>query len=449
MITNPPPDLSLYPPFDQLPEDRRRELASYLEPQLLEQGEVLFYYNQPIAFGCFISVGRLELLFPDGHVEMANAGDWLGWGWLASDGLTPYTVRALGVCEIWKIMRSDWIYFETFLSLPEAQRLPAKAAPGASRSLRQLTGASRARRVGAVSSRRQWAPISRPMQLAGALGLLALCLLLLGPLALASLHRLVVSTLLWTGSPTLAQTYLQANLSISQTVDLHDMLGRLYLRQGDLNGAIDQFQQAVKLDDEDAAALNNLAVAELSLADSPDRLRSAAAHLQQAVELDPTHAGLFINLGNAWFAAGDAAKAAAAYSQAYQLDPTNLLARTRYADMLASAGHADEAKDIWLKILADPGASPQVQIMAGQGLGMLMTQQNEANDAISILEAARAADSNNCRIRLYLGIAYEAADQLKAAGEEYSQALILCPMSPVAGDTTARLLSLLPRLEGR
>ena len=56
----------------------------------------------------------------------------------------------------------------------------------------------------------------------------------------------------------------------------------------------------------------------------------AASHWQKAVELDPTYAAAWNNLGIAYEQQGQFTKARAAYEKALQLEPNNNLIRQNY-----------------------------------------------------------------------------------------------------------------------
>src|SRR5262249_990689 len=88
--------------------------------------------------------------------------------------------------------------------------------------------------------------------------------------------------------------------------------------------AMTDFDQVTTLDPKNAAGYAIFAwviKARLNLA--LGNSEAALQNLAQAITLDPKRAGLYIELGNAWDARGDDARALAAYDEAIKLEQTN------------------------------------------------------------------------------------------------------------------------------
>ena len=93
--------------------------------------------------------------------------------------------------------------------------------------------------------------------------------------------------------------------------------GRAYYNEGDYDRAIADFDQAIQLQPDDAAAYNNRGLAYAHKGDY-DR---AIADYDQAIQLQPDLAEAYSNRGNAYADKGDYDRAIADYDQAIQLQP--------------------------------------------------------------------------------------------------------------------------------
>jgi tetratricopeptide (TPR) repeat protein len=93
-------------------------------------------------------------------------------------------------------------------------------------------------------------------------------------------------------------------------------------RTGDLDGALFDYNQAVKLDPKDARACNNRGNVKFRKGD----LNGAMADFNQAIRLNPQFALAYNNRGNVKFRRGDLNGAMSDYNQAIQLNPQFALA---------------------------------------------------------------------------------------------------------------------------
>src|SRR5260370_41772150 len=114
----------------------------------------------------------------------------------------------------------------------------------------------------------------------------------------------------------------------SRVIDSHQYTGRslarLYARrggayqtQGDLNRAMADYNESMRIDPTYPAAYNNRGNTWYRRGDF-DR---AIADFDQAIQLDPKDAEAYYNRGSAWGAEGDLDRAIADYNQAIQLNP--------------------------------------------------------------------------------------------------------------------------------
>jgi tetratricopeptide (TPR) repeat protein len=102
-----------------------------------------------------------------------------------------------------------------------------------------------------------------------------------------------------------------------------DYFQRGYARQdkGDLDGALADYNEAIRLDPNDALSYNNRGVIRKDKGD----LDSALADYNEAIRLDPNNTLPYNNRGNTRKDKGDLDGALADYSEAIRLDPNNAL----------------------------------------------------------------------------------------------------------------------------
>jgi tetratricopeptide (TPR) repeat protein len=98
----------------------------------------------------------------------------------------------------------------------------------------------------------------------------------------------------------------------------YNNLGVVLAADGRSSDAIGQYEQALRLDPDDAEAHYNLAI---ELAKLPGRLSDAVAHYEQTLRIDPDYADAHINLGVIFAATDRSADAIEQYSEALRARP--------------------------------------------------------------------------------------------------------------------------------
>jgi tetratricopeptide (TPR) repeat protein len=114
-----------------------------------------------------------------------------------------------------------------------------------------------------------------------------------------------------------AVSYYQQALRVDpQNAALYNKLGVAELKLDNRGAARKQFAQALKYDPRNVSALNNLgAVAYLD-----KKYKSAVRYLKQALELDESIASTHLNLAEAWMGMGQVDYAMVEYARALELD---------------------------------------------------------------------------------------------------------------------------------
>src|SRR5262249_53722668 len=116
---------------------------------------------------------------------------------------------------------------------------------------------------------------------------------------------------------------------------LYSNRGVEYAKKGDLDRAIADEDQAIKLNPKYTSAYNNRGLAWKAKGD----LDRAIADYDQAIKLDPKYTSAYNNRGLAWRAKGDLDRAIADVDQAIKLDPE--LSSAYYIRAIALEGKGD------------------------------------------------------------------------------------------------------------
>jgi tetratricopeptide (TPR) repeat protein len=128
----------------------------------------------------------------------------------------------------------------------------------------------------------------------------------------------------------------------------HNNLGFLFLRRGELDKAISEFQTALDIRSRNTQSHYSLGAAliesNLGNALAREQLWDAAIdHLQEAVRLRPDYADAYFNLGSVLFQQGRIGEAIAQWQKALAIRPRDAEAHRNVADALRKQGKLKEA----------------------------------------------------------------------------------------------------------
>jgi tetratricopeptide (TPR) repeat protein len=128
----------------------------------------------------------------------------------------------------------------------------------------------------------------------------------------------------------------------------HNNLGFLFLRRGELDKAISEFQTALDIRSRNTQSHYSLGAAliesNLGNALARERLWDAAIdHLQEAVRLRPDYADAYFNLGSVLFQQGKIDQAIAEWQKTLAINPRDSEAHRNVADALRKQGKVKEA----------------------------------------------------------------------------------------------------------
>ena len=122
-------------------------------------------------------------------------------------------------------------------------------------------------------------------------------------------------------------------------VEIHGSLGNVYLDQGRINEAIKEFQTALKLNSKDVKAHNNLGIAY----EKQGQIDEAIKEYKLALTLNPNYAEVYGNLGNVYLDQGRINEAIEEYLAALKLNPNMVDAYRNLGNVYLDQGRINEA----------------------------------------------------------------------------------------------------------
>jgi tetratricopeptide (TPR) repeat protein len=192
-----------------------------------------------------------------------------------------------------------------------------------------------------------------------------------------------------------------------------------YAKQGQLDKAIAEFEEAIKLDPNYVEAHVNLGIgyAKQGMFDK------AIAAYEEAIRLDPDIAEAHYNLGLAYAKQGMFDKAIPQYEEALKLNPDDADTHWNLGAAYADQGQADKAiTEYKAAIELDPNIAE-----VHYDLGVVYYKQGELNEAAAEFEEAVKLDPNYVKAHVNLGSAYVGLDKLDEAIAEYQEVIRIDP----------------------
>jgi len=160
----------------------------------------------------------------------------------------------------------------------------------------------------------------------------------------------------------------------------HNNLGNILIQNGRTLEAMDQYEQAFRLDPEDVEAHYNLASALLRTGRSSE----AIDQFEQALRLRPDFAMAHYNLGDALFATNRLAEAIDQYRQALRVNPDYIEAHINLGNALQQVGQFSEAMEQYQQVLK---INPN-QALTRYNLAVVLVKVGQIPEAIDQYEQA-------------------------------------------------------------
>ena len=213
----------------------------------------------------------------------------------------------------------------------------------------------------------------------------------------------------------------------------HYNLGIALNDQGDADGAIAHYRQAVELRPTYAEAHYNLG----RLLVQKGQLDDAIAHYEKALEINPADAEAHNNLGAALFANGRVDEAITHYRKALAIQPGYADASCNLANALLSNGNLDGAIAYYSACLA---VSPN-QAEAQYNLASALFRSDRKDEAIVHYQKVLELRPENADARANLGSVFLAKGRVRDAIAQYRDALRIAADNVAAQSNLAWVLA--------
>jgi tetratricopeptide (TPR) repeat protein len=228
-----------------------------------------------------------------------------------------------------------------------------------------------------------------------------------------------------TGWPTTPDPLLAALLEHETAAEARLEIGMRRAEAGDVQGAIDEHEAALKADPGLVQTRINL-IGLYGLAGRPDR---AEEQYRAALALNPNLAAVHFNYGVLLAGLSRSAEAEGAFRRALELDPAHVEARNRLAHLLMAAGRLDEAAEGFRTVLERHPDNRTARFY----LSGILLQRRQYREAIDVLQGTLApADRDAALFAHALATAYARAGETGKALEHLREAR---SMAEAAGRT--------------
>ena len=213
----------------------------------------------------------------------------------------------------------------------------------------------------------------------------------------------------------------------------HYNLGIALNKQGDIDGAIVHYRQALELRPSYAEAHYNLG----RLLVQEGQLDEAITHYEKALEMSPGDADAHNNLGAALLASGRVDEAIAHYRKALVTQPDRADASCNLASALLSKKDLDGAIAYYSACLATLPNQPEAQY----NLASALFRRGRTDEAIIHYQKVLELSPDNADAHANLGSAFLAKGRVPDAIAEYSDALRIAHDNVAAQSNLAWLLA--------
>jgi tetratricopeptide (TPR) repeat protein len=153
----------------------------------------------------------------------------------------------------------------------------------------------------------------------------------------------------------------------------------------------------------------------------------------QLLEYNPLFAGAYILLGDINESKNNIKDAILNYEEALKIEPQNELAKVKYAYLLSVDNQHQKAMSILSELQKNEDYSKNPALMEIMvEIGILFTEKNELESALSLLTKVLEISPSNPEVRLNLGTVFLKYGQLDKALENYRKAIDIDPDFAIA-----------------
>jgi Flp pilus assembly protein TadD len=193
------------------------------------------------------------------------------------------------------------------------------------------------------------------------------------------------------GAEALLSPYLE---EVPDDRDARFLRGLILAKAGKFTEAEDDFVALTEKDFRDFKALNNLAV----IYGRQDKLQYALGTLTDAIDIDPTEAILYYNVGNIYERLGNFKAASMAYAKMAELSDGYIPAYNKLGITQFKLGLSSKALETFSWILATHPAHPGIL----NNMGVVLAGQGEITEAIKQYRQALELDPHYTKAKLNL-----------------------------------------------
>ncbi len=218
------------------------------------------------------------------------------------------------------------------------------------------------------------------------------------------------------------ETLHDAKAKLPPSAALERAFGEVVEAQGDYDGALAHYRQALAMDPNDAASHFRLA----GLLRRMKKFDEAGAELEKVQAIDKDYPGLSLERGLLYEQAGDVAKAMEQFKAALAKAPEDPDLQLRVGEAYVAIGRPDDAVAMLKKVIEKRAGSAEAHHFLGRAM-LLKTDTASQVDAIRYLKRAVELDPNRAEFHVYL--AWAANDMLppdlELASNEVDKALAI------------------------
>ncbi|MBO4300314.1 MAG: tetratricopeptide repeat protein [Desulfovibrio sp.] len=213
---------------------------------------------------------------------------------------------------------------------------------------------------------------------------------------------------------------------------------------GDVFGAVEEYKQALLVDEDNAMARNSLGVCMAALGRGHEARRyflDALKHKPDSVTLEQ----IFYNLGSVCQTLGERRAAARYYRRCIQLAPDHLFAHIRLGQLYESSGRRTEARRYYEKAAAFEDRLPDTPGVARRYLARVAVRQRKGREARELLHEALTRNPQDAASMLMLANIYLDSKEDPAIAELLARKSAGLHDRPEAWKTLARALRVMNR----
>ena len=201
----------------------------------------------------------------------------------------------------------------------------------------------------------------------------------------------------------------------------HNNLGMVFIGQGEVSKAFDQFQDTPKIKPGDCTALNNIG----NLYKAQGLWEKARATYETCLESDPEYATAYNNLGLVHVHSGEWEQARELFEKAAALDPMAHGTHLNLGRLYLQQKEYDRAMAHYNKAIE----IHPYYVEAYLQMGLLHTQTGQKDEARQAFENVLEIEPNNFHAYNNLGILYSHDNQVMVAVTHFRKAVMLNPES--------------------